>query len=249
MRLWDVRKALEISSLQGHTDTIRSTAISQNQRLLVTGSDDGLAKIWNLLSGELEMTLKGHTSSIKVVAFAPDSLTVATGSYDDTWKLWDAATGQCRFSCSDHKNTVWGVDFSPDGQLLVTASQDRTVRLWDWKQLLQLEAVLSTLKNSDGALVRAGRDTDWGLNSDKFYCGRTMKTGLKAHIPGSDGMCGKYTCLDEVYMYVSLQLFPQLFSQVPPMDLNVPLAWSLLVDTLARTQRTQGSLWTHAFLR
>jgi WD40 repeat protein len=47
-------------TLSGHSDIIRSMAISQDSQFAVTGSQDHAVKIWNLSSGNLLKTFAEH---------------------------------------------------------------------------------------------------------------------------------------------------------------------------------------------
>jgi dynein assembly factor with WDR repeat domains 1 len=57
--------------------------------LIVTGSFDKTAKIWDANTGQMMNTLKGHNMEIVCLGFDPHGLLVATGSMDHTAKLWD----------------------------------------------------------------------------------------------------------------------------------------------------------------
>ena len=56
--------------------------------MIVTGSDDNIAKIWDAETGELLHNFEGHTSEVRSAIFSPDSLRVVTASYDGTVKIW-----------------------------------------------------------------------------------------------------------------------------------------------------------------
>lgn len=66
--------------------------------LIVTGSFDKTAKIWDANCGEMMHTLKGHNMEIVCLGFDPHGLLVATGSMDHTAKLWDVEHGKELFN-------------------------------------------------------------------------------------------------------------------------------------------------------
>jgi len=95
-------------------------------RMLVTASDDGTAKVWDLASGRERITFRGHRAGVTQIAVGPDGTQVATTSDDASTKLWDPATGRELLTLVGHDSLVSGVDFSPDGRLLATASPEST---------------------------------------------------------------------------------------------------------------------------
>jgi WD40 repeat protein len=67
----------------GHADPVTSVAFSPDGRLVLTGSEDRTAKLWDIETGEELRTFAGHTKEITSVAFSPDGrevLTARTGS-------------------------------------------------------------------------------------------------------------------------------------------------------------------------
>jgi hypothetical protein len=106
-------------------------------RLVLTGSADNTARLWDAATGEAVATLTGHTAAVRAVAFSTDGKRVLTGSDDNTARLWDAATGEAVATLKGHTAPVWDVAFSPDGKRVLTGSADNTARLWDLFQTAQ----------------------------------------------------------------------------------------------------------------
>jgi WD40 repeat protein len=55
--------------------------------LVLTGSCDRTAKLWNSDTGECFKTFEGHGDAVYAAAFSPDGATVLTGSSDGTAML------------------------------------------------------------------------------------------------------------------------------------------------------------------
>lgn len=77
----------------GHTGGVEAVAVTPDGRLLLTGSDDGTARLWDLQSGRCLQTFAGHTGEVSAVAVTPDGRFLVTGSPDGTVRFWDLATG------------------------------------------------------------------------------------------------------------------------------------------------------------
>ena len=81
------------TSLEGHTDGVRSVAFHPDEKTLASGGTDGTVRLWNVETGENTDTLTGHTDGVTSIAFnpdrnAPDGNTLASGSSDGTVRLW-----------------------------------------------------------------------------------------------------------------------------------------------------------------
>src|SRR5690349_16767684 len=74
----------------------KDTLIGWNQLVIpdgttiVSGSQDGMVKVWDGKSGKELLTLQGHSDRVRSVAVTPDGKTIVSGSYDKTIKVWDA---------------------------------------------------------------------------------------------------------------------------------------------------------------
>ncbi|MFM8890025.1 MAG: WD40 repeat domain-containing serine/threonine protein kinase [Planctomycetia bacterium] len=120
-----------LAVLRGHT--ARVTSVAAAGPVVVTGSEDGTARIWSAVgaAGWTEThRLEGHTAAIWGVAVSADGTRVATASADQTARIWDAESGQTLGTLRGHDGPLYGVAFAPDGSLVATASADRTARLW-----------------------------------------------------------------------------------------------------------------------
>jgi WD40 repeat protein len=100
---------------------VQSVAFSPDGQLVLTGSVDKTARLWECRTSQVRATLQGHTRSVQSVAFSPDGQLVLTGSADRTARLWECRTGQLRATLQGHTDTVKSVAFSPDGRLVLTS--------------------------------------------------------------------------------------------------------------------------------
>jgi RNA polymerase sigma factor (sigma-70 family) len=149
---------------KGHETVPTCAAFAPDGTLLVTGSADKSARLWDAASGAAKHTLRGHTDAVLAVAFAPDGKLVATGGKDGLVKLWDVKTGKETASLKGH-TVVRALSFAPDGKTLASGGEDETVRIWDAKTGAELAVlrdhkgtVLTVAFSRDGALLASGAD-------------------------------------------------------------------------------------------
>ncbi|KAI9783687.1 MAG: hypothetical protein M1839_003535 [Geoglossum umbratile] len=76
-----------IQTLEGHGSSVLSVAFSDDSKLLASGSDDSMIKIWDVTTGQEIRTLEGHCNLVMSVAFSNDSKLLASGSFDKTIKI------------------------------------------------------------------------------------------------------------------------------------------------------------------
>ncbi len=120
-----------LRTFTGHTSYVKAAAFAPDGNTIISASNDGTLKLWDVATGQELRTFAGHTASVNGVAFAPDGSTALSASGDKTLKLWDVATGQELRTFTGHTNWVNGVAFAPDGSTALSASNDQMLKLWD----------------------------------------------------------------------------------------------------------------------
>ncbi|QKQ74092.1 NACHT domain-containing protein [Nostoc sp. TCL240-02] len=189
IRLWQVENSEHISTLQDHTDWVRSVAISNDGKFLISGSDDKTVKIWDISKGKCLRTLQGHTSRVYSVAITSDASIVVSGSSDKTLKVWNPHTGECLRTLQGHSATVYSVAIYSDSSIVASGSWDETIKLWNFQTSECLKTwhghtgrILSVAITSNGRkLISGGDDTIiklWNINTgecEKIFQGHTNK--------------------------------------------------------------------------
>lgn len=92
-RLWNNTSGRQMFVLDGHTDEIRSVAMSPDGRWLASGSVDGTARLWDV-GRRREIWSTSQGDDCNHVAFSPDGQRLITRFWNfegSRWILWDVS--------------------------------------------------------------------------------------------------------------------------------------------------------------
>ena len=112
-----------------HQGGISTIQFCEAQNILITGSYDKTAIVWNLETGEVLRQLKGHARCIRTLQF--DDTKLVTGSMDNTLRIWNYHTGQCIRTLEGHTDGVVHLNFNC--RILASGSADSTIKIWNFQ--------------------------------------------------------------------------------------------------------------------
>ena len=136
-------------------------------RRLVTGSDDGTAKIWDVTTFALVANLIGHSARINTEAFSQDGGQILTSSDDGSARIWNSGTGVLIRPLIGNEGGVYSAAFSSDGTRAITASANKLAQVWETRT----GSIIAVLGGHDGPVIGALFSSD----------GRTFATA--SHTP------------------------------------------------------------------
>ncbi|XP_006627692.2 striatin-4 isoform X1 [Lepisosteus oculatus] len=156
-------------TLRSHFDAIRGLTFHPSQAVLLSASEDGTLKLWNLhkaihskkntaLDVEPIYTFRAHSGAVLSMAMDDSGESCYSGGLDGTvrcWKIPDLNVDPYdnydpRIESSvlaGHTDAVWWLAYSPAQHCLASCSADGTVRIWDPSQSATCVSVLSTDKD------------------------------------------------------------------------------------------------------
>lgn len=141
IRLWQVTDNANLNVLSDtdliwctsdtHDDWVWCIGFSPDGKIIASGNDNSLVKLWDAQTGEWLATFESHRGRVWSVKFSHDGLTLISVSDDKTIKVWDIGSNECLFTIDGHSDRIVSLDCAKDKPLVVTASVDSTVKLWD----------------------------------------------------------------------------------------------------------------------
>ncbi|HEV3142819.1 MAG TPA: M56 family metallopeptidase [Gemmataceae bacterium] len=158
-------------------------AVSPDQKLIATGHDDGLIKIWDAKTGQHVKDLPGHKLRVWSMAWTPDSRELASvsGDWDNKEtagevKLWDVEAGKLIRDFPGHTALVYTLAITPNGRLLLTAGHDKTVRIWNLESGQEVHTLTSSSGIRSLTLSPDGQTLVTGSLDDNFITFWDMAT-------------------------------------------------------------------------
>lgn len=130
---WDVGEHREIRRFSGHSLGILAINIFDKARKAAVASSETQVRIWNLETGQLELTVPGHAASISQQAVSADGQRLFTVSYDNTIRVWDLETGFELLSFSPQAEIEYAIEFDSESQTLFDSSARGSFRAWRTK--------------------------------------------------------------------------------------------------------------------
>ncbi|MGF1580203.1 MAG: protein kinase [Gemmataceae bacterium] len=206
VKLWTVKTGALIRTLnqdgQWHKYPVACLAFDRKGQFLAAGDEGRLIHIWDLASGEVDLTLRGHKHWLSCLAFHKDGKTLASGSWDRTVRIWDMAQKKKPLVLRGHKHTLQAVAFNPEAPKLASVDATNTVKVWDLQNPVDPQtlegnptSVRTVSFSRDGQFLAAVRFTLPKENTNpivKLHKGPVMCLGLypdgKTAVSGGTGV-------------------------------------------------------------
>ena len=163
--LWDTTSNLELKTLIGHDDWVKSVAFSPNGQVLASAAMDGSLKLWEVPSG-INFTSRKQSDRMEAVTFSLHGDMLATSGHIDGFiDLWTLPKKHIKHTnrISGHLSAVSSIAFSPDGKMLASAGDDDTLRLWNVEEGSEIKSITehsndvhSVVFSPDGKTLASG---------------------------------------------------------------------------------------------
>lgn len=118
--VWETATGRMVGKLEGRVAEARAAASAADGRLLLVGTNDRSAKLWDLTSGK-QVRVFGHDRGVLDVAMSEDGKYAVT--YGGDVRAWDVQSGRMLAQLRDQKS-MFDLAMSPDGSRFVTGGSN-----------------------------------------------------------------------------------------------------------------------------
>jgi WD40 repeat protein len=201
-RLYDVKSARLIGTLEAHLGFLGDGRFSPDGSHIITASDDATVKIWAVPAPKLRQRFAGHRQLARATLSPEGEHVLTSGSLDRFARVWDASTGKQIVSHRHQAARVYAARFLDKGRSAVTAPDNSDAVVWDTRsgrERFRLRGYAVVAAPDDSMLVT--RDTSgvarvwdatngkliaklaghrkriWGIDIDR--AGKTIATGSR----------------------------------------------------------------------
>jgi WD40 repeat protein len=130
--IWDVAAGRAKYRFQFPSDSwVMALAFSVDGKLLASGHDDGVIRLWNLGNGKPVGDWEGHGKSVSALAFRDQRNQLASAGEDRLIHVWDLSNQKKLATLKGHSDRIPALVWQPGGELLISAGWDTTARVWD----------------------------------------------------------------------------------------------------------------------
>ena len=184
------------STLRHHLDCVRCLCLSDDDNVLISGSDDGTIKLWDLSKvpqplidgaaggsqrSPIPITFRGHSSSVSCCCILPNSKTVITGGFDSNlfgWSLpkdgsvlmaMESLQSLRLFEMKEHDDVIWDLAPHHSSPLVASVSSDCTLKLFN----VESQSVVSSLRIDANRYI-APSAVQWNHSDGEKVCVSTV---------------------------------------------------------------------------
>jgi periodic tryptophan protein 2 len=170
---WNIQTGKLIDILTGHTGPVCSLAFQSNGGILVSGSWDGTAKLWDLYKQNIPTDSLQHSSDVVCVTSRPDGKQVCVANLGGILSFWNVESSKLQYEIDGRRDIAGGrkvndrmtadnnassryftsVCYSADGTCVLAGGNSKYVCIYEVSQQILLKKFQVTHNRSlDGVL-------------------------------------------------------------------------------------------------
>ncbi len=129
-------KVLEVGhgKVPGKPAVITALALAAGGKVLASGGDDHLVRIWNTQTGELTQTLKAHADWVRSLSFNPDHTLLLSAGDDHLLVLWKLGENNPHRVLAERGAPIYSAVFAHKGDMIAAVGFEEEVTIYDVEQ-------------------------------------------------------------------------------------------------------------------
>ncbi|CAG8531544.1 6022_t:CDS:10, partial [Scutellospora calospora] len=139
MNLANYFDPVHIADLDGHTATVNSLEFAHSGNRLLSGADDGTARVWEYnyifkrwTSIILDVRGSNNNTRVTSMRWSLDDTKVIIGNNYGIITIFDSESGEVRVRINAHNDKIYVLDIHPhDCRVMMSAGYDGRIVMWD----------------------------------------------------------------------------------------------------------------------
>ena len=123
--------------LRGHTEGIRSLAITSDNKYIISGGFDKTVRIWNLEDNSQEAVLYGHTDAVSKILITSDCKYIISVSNDKSARIWNFANKTQEAIIAVELSHILRVEITSDSKYIAYCTSKINLVVWNFQTNLQ----------------------------------------------------------------------------------------------------------------
>lgn len=142
----DKIEAQNIRFLNSHVGGFYCGAVTEDEKLLVTGGYDTTIRVWDLVNRSQSFVLYGHNSYVKCLVLTKSSRKIISGSFDASVRIWSIKHKSQVAVLKGHESSIFAVCYQEAQSLIISGDLNGVLIIWDFNK----HEILNKLNCSGG---------------------------------------------------------------------------------------------------
>lgn len=185
----DVQSGQTVAELKGHLERVWDAAFSEDGRHVVTASEDGTARVWNVGRGEAVAEIKAGLGRLYRVVLSRDGRRLSLVGDASTAGVWSPFPARDLIRPAKQLEPARKIFYSGDGRYVLSADDSHVVKVWKTDTFQNPVALVG---HRDSILIgTVSPDGKWAVTSSLDSTVRVWdaNTGQhRAELPGDIGI-------------------------------------------------------------
>jgi WD40 repeat protein len=130
VRLWDTKTGECSTIIKAHNESVSSAVWSSNDKMIVTGSDDGDLKYWDLKNLKTPLKTVHVRSPINKISISSYHSRIGITMTSRRPRIYDMSGTLLTYFPKSHKSMAMDCTWNSDGSVIYTSSTDGSAKQW-----------------------------------------------------------------------------------------------------------------------